>query len=191
MKKILVFDNYDSFTYNLVHYIEEIVGYKVDVYRNDQIPIEDIEKYDKILLSPGPGIPKDAGILIPLIQKYGATKSIMGVCLGHQAIAEAFGGSISNLSKVYHGVATPINITTDTEILFRDIPKNINVGRYHSWVVNDEDLPDCFTVTSRDEEGEIMGIHHNEFDVRGVQFHPESILTENGKKMMENWLKED
>ncbi len=191
MKKILVFDNYDSFTYNLVHYIEEIVGYKVDVYRNDQIPIEDIEKYDKILLSPGPGIPKDAGILIPLIQKYGATKSIMGVCLGHQAIAEAFGGSISNLSKVYHGVATPINITTDTEILFRDIPKNINVGRYHSWVVNDEDLPDCFTVTSRDEEGKIMGIHHNEFDVRGVQFHPESILTENGKKMMENWLKED
>ncbi len=191
MKKILVFDNYDSFTYNLVHYIEEIVGYKVDVYRNDQIPLEDIEKYDKILLSPGPGIPKDAGILIPLIQKYGATKSIMGVCLGHQAIAEAFGGSISNLSKVYHGVATPIKITTDTEILFKDIPKSINVGRYHSWVVNDEDLPGCFTVTSRDEEGKIMGIHHNEFDVRGVQFHPESILTENGKKMMENWLKED
>ncbi|MCW3786092.1 anthranilate synthase component II [Plebeiibacterium sediminum] len=191
MKKILVFDNYDSFTYNLVHYIEEIVGYKVDVYRNDQIPIEDVEKYDKILLSPGPGIPKDAGILIPLIQKYGSSKSILGVCLGHQAIAEAFGGSISNLSKVYHGVATPITITTDTEILFKDIPKNINVGRYHSWVVNDEDLPDCFTVTSRDEEGKIMGIHHNDFDVRGVQFHPESILTENGKKMMENWLKED
>ncbi len=191
MQKILVFDNYDSFTYNLVHYIEEIVGYKVDVYRNDQIPMEDIEKYDKILLSPGPGIPKDAGILIPLIKKYGPTKSILGVCLGHQAIAEAFGGSISNLSKVYHGVSTPITITTDTEILFKDIPKNINVGRYHSWVVNDEDLPGCFTVTSRDEEGKIMGIHHNEFDVRGVQFHPESILTENGKKMMENWLKED
>ncbi len=191
MKKILVFDNYDSFTYNLVHYIEEIVGYKVDVYRNDQIPLEDVAKYDKILLSPGPGIPKDAGVLIPLIQQYGPTKSIMGVCLGHQAIAEAFGGSISNLSKVYHGVATPIKITTDSEILFKDIPKNINVGRYHSWVVNEEDLPDCFTITSRDEEGKIMGIHHNEFDVRGVQFHPESILTENGKKMMENWLRED
>ncbi len=191
MKKILVFDNYDSFTYNLVHYIEEIVGYKVDVYRNDQISLEDVEKYDKILLSPGPGVPKDAGILIPLIQKYGPTKSIMGVCLGHQAIAEAFGGSISNLSKVYHGVATPITITTDTELLFKDIPKNINVGRYHSWVVNEEDLPDCFTITSRDEEGKIMGVHHNEFDVRGVQFHPESILTEHGKKMMENWLKED
>ncbi len=191
MKKILVFDNYDSFTYNLVHYIEEIVGYKVDVYRNDQIPLEDVEKYDKILLSPGPGVPKDAGILIPLIQKYGPTKSIMGVCLGHQAIAEAFGGSISNLSKVYHGVATPITITTDTELLFKDIPKNINVGRYHSWVVNEEDLPECFTITSRDEEGKIMGVHHNEFDVRGVQFHPESILTEHGKKMMENWLNED
>ncbi len=191
MKKILVFDNYDSFTYNLVHYIEEIVGYKVDVYRNDQIPLEDVEKYDKILLSPGPGVPKDAGILIPLIQKYGSTKSIMGVCLGHQAIAEAFGGSISNLSKVYHGVATPIIITTDTELLFKDIPKNINVGRYHSWVVNEEDLPECFTITSRDEEGKIMGVHHNEFDVRGVQFHPESILTEYGKKMMENWLNED
>jgi len=187
--KILVFDNYDSFTYNLVHYIEEIVGYKVDVYRNDQIPIEDVEKYDKILLSPGPGVPHDAGILIPLIQKYGPTKSIMGVCLGHQAIAEAFGGTIANLPKVYHGVATPINITSDDELLFNDIPKQINVGRYHSWAVIDEGLPSCFTVTSRDEAGQIMGIHHKEYDVRGVQFHPESILTEHGKKMMENWLK--
>ncbi|MCW3804383.1 anthranilate synthase component II [Plebeiibacterium marinum] len=190
MKKILVFDNYDSFTYNLVHYIEEIVGYKVDVFRNDQIPLEEIDKYDKILLSPGPGIPKDAGVLIPLIQKYGATKSIMGVCLGHQAIVEAFGGSISNLSKVYHGVATPIEITTDSEILFKDVPKTVNVGRYHSWVVNEEDLPDCFVITSRDEEGKIMGVHHKDFDVRGVQFHPESILTEHGKKMMENWLQD-
>lgn len=188
-KKILVFDNYDSFTYNLVHYIEEIVGYKVDVIRNDKIPLEEIDKYDKILLSPGPGIPRDAGILIPLIQKYGASKSIMGVCLGHQAIAEAFGGTISNLPKVYHGVATPISITTDTEILFDEIPKEVNVGRYHSWVVNEEGLPDCFTVTSRDDEGKIMGIHHKDYDVRGVQFHPESILTEHGKKMMENWLK--
>ncbi len=188
MKKILVFDNYDSFTYNLVHYIEEIVGYKIDVVRNDQIPLEELEKYDKILLSPGPGIPRDAGVLIPLIQKYGVTKSIMGVCLGHQAIAEAYGGSISNLPKVYHGVATKINIVSDSEVLFNDVPNEVNVGRYHSWVVNDEDLPDCFTVTSRDEEGKIMGIHHKEHDVRGVQFHPESILTEHGKKMMENWL---
>ncbi len=189
MKKILVLDNYDSFTYNLVHYIEEIVGYKVDVYRNDELPLEEIEKYDKILLSPGPGIPCEAGILIQVIQKYGATKSIMGVCLGHQAIAEAYGGSISNLPKVYHGVATPISIVDQEEYLFNDIPKEINVGRYHSWVVNDNDLPDCFSVTSRDEEGKIMGIHHNNHDVRGVQFHPESILTEYGKKMMENWLK--
>ncbi|WP_066633642.1 anthranilate synthase component II [Labilibacter marinus] len=188
-KKILVFDNYDSFTYNLVHYIEEIVGYKVDVIRNDKIPLEEIDKYDKILLSPGPGIPRDAGILIPLIQQYGASKSIMGVCLGHQAIAEAFGGTISNLPKVYHGVATPISITTDEELLFNEVPKEVNVGRYHSWVVNEEGLPDCFTVTSRDDEGKIMGIHHKEYDVRGVQFHPESILTEHGKKMMENWLK--
>lgn len=189
MQKILVFDNYDSFTYNLVHYIEEIAGCKVDVVRNDQIDIEEIEKYDKILLSPGPGIPRDAGILIPLIQRYGATKSIMGVCLGHQAIAEAFGGSISNLPKVYHGVATPIHITTESEVLFKDIPSDIHVGRYHSWAVNEADLPDCFAITSRDEEGQIMGIHHREYDVRGVQFHPESILTEFGKKMMENWLK--
>ena len=190
MKKILVFDNYDSFTYNLVHYIEEIVGYKIDVVRNDQIPLDEIEKYDKILLSPGPGVPCDAGILIQVIQKYAATKSIMGVCLGHQAIAEAFGGSISNLSKVYHGVATPIDIIADSEKLFEGLPKRVDVGRYHSWVVNQEDLPSCFTVTSRDKEGKIMGIHHNEFDVRGVQFHPESILTEHGKKMMENWLKD-
>jgi anthranilate synthase component 2 len=189
MQKILVFDNYDSFTYNLVHYIEEIVGHKVDVYRNDQISLEDIEKYDKILLSPGPGIPCEAGILIPLIKKWGATKSIMGVCLGHQAIAEAFGGTLANLSKVYHGVATAINITDDLEFLFNDIPKTIKVGRYHSWAVVDEGLPDCFEVTSRDEEGQIMGIRHKEYDVRGVQFHPESILTEYGKKMMENWLK--
>ncbi len=190
MKKILVFDNYDSFTYNLVHYIEEIVGYSVDVYRNDQIALDEIEKYDKILLSPGPGVPCDAGVLIPLIQRYGASKSIFGVCLGHQAIAEAFGGSISNLPKVYHGVATPITIVDDGEYLFDGIPKEICVGRYHSWVVNEQDLPACFTITSRDEEGKIMGIHHNEFDVRGVQFHPESILTEQGKKMMENWLKD-
>ncbi len=186
--KILVLDNYDSFTYNLVHYIEEIVGDKVDVFRNDQIPINEIEKYDKILLSPGPGIPEDAGILIDLIKKYGASKSIFGVCLGHQAIAEAYGGSITNLANVYHGIATPVSINDDKEYLFKDIPKNIQVGRYHSWVVQEQDLPDCFEVTSRDEEGKIMGIRHKQHDVRGVQFHPESILTEHGKEMMKNWL---
>ncbi len=186
--KILVFDNYDSFTYNLVHYIEEIVGYKVDVYRNDQIALDEIEKYDKILLSPGPGIPKDAGILIPLIQKYGPTKSIMGVCLGEQAVAEAFGGTISNLSKVYHGVATSVSVDSTKEYLFEGLPKEVNVGRYHSWVVNEEGLPDCLQVTSRDEEGQIMGINHKEYDVRGVQFHPESILTEHGKEIIKNWL---
>ncbi len=186
--KILVFDNYDSFTYNLVHYIEEIVGEKVDVFRNNQIPIADIEKYDKILLSPGPGIPEDAGILIDLIKTYGASKSIMGVCLGHQAIALAYGGSIANLPQVYHGIATPIVINDGDEYLFNGIPKNIQVGRYHSWAVQEEDLPSCFEITSRDEEGKIMGIRHKEHDVRGVQFHPESILTEHGKEMMKNWL---
>lgn len=186
--KILVFDNYDSFTYNLVHYIEEIVGEKVDVYRNDKIDIEDIEKYDKILLSPGPGVPHEAGILIDLIKKYGSSKSIMGVCLGHQAIAEAYGGQIANLPTVFHGIATPIDIIDKGEILFKDMPSKINVGRYHSWAVEDEGLPNCFEVTSRDDEGKIMGIRHKEHDVRGVQFHPESILTEHGKEMMKNWL---
>ncbi len=188
MKKILVFDNYDSFTYNLVHYIEEIAGYKVDVFRNDQITLEDVEKYDKILLSPGPGVPKDAGILIPLIKKYGASKSILGVCLGEQAIAEAYGGTISNLPKVYHGVATSVSIDNESEYLFKGLPQTIKVGRYHSWVVDEEGLPECFAITSKDEEGKIMGIHHKEHDVRGVQFHPESILTEYGKEMIRNWL---
>lgn len=188
MKKILVLDNYDSFTYNLVHYIEEIVGYKIDVIRNNQITLDEVAKYDKILLSPGPGVPPDAGILIPLVKKYGSSKSIMGVCLGHQGIAEAFGGAIVNLTKVYHGVATPITITDASEPLFKDVPKTLNAGRYHSWAVSEKDLPACFTVTSRDEEGEIMSIRHKEYDVCGVQFHPESILTEHGKTMMKNWL---
>lgn len=189
MENILIFDNYDSFTYNLVYYVEKTVERKVDVFRNDEIPLDDIENYDKILLSPGPGIPVESGILLDLIRTYYKTKSILGVCLGHQAIAEAFGGTLLNLDTVYHGVATPVHILNPDEPLFLDIPSHINAGRYHSWIVERNSLPDCFTINSEDEQGQIMGIAHKEYDVRGVQFHPESILTEHGLKMIENWLK--
>ncbi len=186
--KILVLDNYDSFTYNLVHYIEELLGEKVDVYRNDEIELESIVKYDKIVLSPGPGVPDEAGIMEDLIKRYAPTKSILGVCLGCQAIAEVFGGSIRNMNKVYHGVATPITVTDKDEKLFDEVPETFSAGRYHSWIVNRKDLPDDLTVTSVDEENEIMSLRHKTLDVRGVQFHPESILTENGKQMIKNWL---
>nr|WP_319400040.1 aminodeoxychorismate/anthranilate synthase component II [uncultured Carboxylicivirga sp.] len=187
--KILILDNYDSFTYNLVHYVEEIMNEKVDVYRNDQISIEEVANYDKILLSPGPGIPDEAGILKDVIKTYMSTKSILGVCLGCQAIGEVCGGSIRNLNKVYHGVATKVKVTSRDEYLFDSIADEFMAGRYHSWVVNEEDLPAELTITSRDEEGQIMGVCHKEYDVRGVQFHPESVLTENGKQMIRNWLK--
>ncbi len=186
--KILVLDNYDSFTYNLVHYIEELLGEKVDVYRNDEISLEDVAKYDKIVLSPGPGVPKDAGIMEDLIKEYAPSKSILGVCLGCQAIAEVFGGSIRNMNKVYHGVATPVKITDEEEPLFREVPATFPAGRYHSWIVNREDLPEELKVTSVDEEDEIMSLRHKTLDVCGVQFHPESILTEDGKQMIRNWL---
>lgn len=186
--KILVLDNYDSFVYNLVHYLGEMTDAQIDVFRNDEIAIEKVADYDKILLSPGPGIPDEAGILKEIIAKYGETKSIFGVCLGCQAIAEVFGGSLTNLDKVYHGVATPVNIIDKDEHLFNGIPTTLNVGRYHSWVVSDTDLPDTLSITSQDEQGQIMGVRHKQFDVRGVQFHPESILTEHGKKMIKNWL---
>lgn len=186
--KILVLDNYDSFTYNLVHYVEEIVDDKVDVFRNDEIALEEVGQYDKILLSPGPGIPDEAGILKELIKTYAPEKSILGVCLGCQAIAEVFGGSIRNLNKVYHGVGTPVTISTRAEYLFDGVPNTFTAGRYHSWVVNDEDLPKELVVTSRDEENQIMGLMHQEYDVRGVQFHPESVLTESGKQMIKNWI---
>lgn len=187
--KILVFDNYDSFTYNLVHLVEKITGEKVDVYRNDQITLEDVAVYDKIILSPGPGIPEEAGLLLPLIKEYASSKSILGVCLGHQAIAEAFGGKLINLSTVYHGVATPIKIlNADSEIL-NGLPGIIEVGRYHSWIVSDEGLPKELEVTARDENGYIMGLQHKEFDVQGVQFHPESVLTPDGEMILRNWLK--
>ena len=188
MKKILVIDNYDSFTYNLVHYIGNLTDDPLDVFRNDQIELDAIEKYDKILLSPGPGIPIEAGICLDLIKRYSPTKSILGVCLGHQAIAEAFGGKLINLDKVYHGVSTTIDILTPEDPLYQDIPEKLEVGRYHSWVVAKEGLPDCFEINCMDEKGIVMGISHKEYNVKGVQYHPESVLTEHGLKIVENWL---
>lgn len=186
--KILVFDNYDSFTYNLVQLIKEQSNAIVEVFRNDEIPLEAVKAYDKILLSPGPGIPSESGLLLPLIKEYAATKSIFGVCLGQQAIAEAFGGSLTNLSKVYHGIATPVELIAES-ILFEGLPTTFNVGRYHSWVVNESDLPSSLKVTSKDSEGYIMSLEHKEFDVKGVQYHPESVLTPEGAKIIANWLK--
>lgn len=188
MKKILVIDNYDSFTYNLVHYIETLTGNNPTVFRNDEIALDEVEAYDKILLSPGPGIPVDAGICIELIKRYAPSKSILGICLGHQAICEAFGGKILNLSDVYHGIATPVIITDLNEPLFRNIPATIIAGRYHSWIVSADDLPGCLTVTCKDETGMIMGISHKDYDVRGLQFHPESVLTEHGIDIIRNWI---
>ena len=185
--KVLVFDNYDSFTYNLVQIIERILTQKVDVIRNDQITLEEIEKYDKIILSPGPGIPEEAGILLDLIKKYAPTKSILGVCLGQQAIAEAFGGSLINLSEIYHGVATEA-IQTNEHKLFKDLPQTLEVGRYHSWAVNPENFPDELEVTSSDSKGMIMSLKHKTYDVHGVQYHPESILTPDGEQIIKNFL---
>lgn len=186
-KKVLVIDNYDSFTYNLVHLVNEL-GRDVEVWRNDKFELVDVEQYDKILLSPGPGIPEEAGLLLDVIRTYASTKSIFGVCLGQQAIAEAFGGSLLNLGRPMHGIATPIRVLDKNEVLFKDCPEVIKVGRYHSWVVSNEGLPDCFVVTATDDTNEIMALSHKTLDVRGVQFHPESVLTEYGKQMMQNWL---
>ena len=192
--KILVFDNYDSFTYNLVHLIEKIWQQKVEVYRNDELPLEKVKSFDKIVLSPGPGIPEEAGLMLPLIKEYASTKSILGVCLGHQAIAEAFGGRLENLSTVYHGVATPVRIgvrkTRAGSPLFEGLPDEIEAGRYHSWIVSDEQFPEELEVTARDEHNYIMGLQHRTYDVKGVQFHPESVLTPQGEKIMRNWLKQ-
>lgn len=186
--KILVFDNYDSFTYNLVQMIERITDQKVDVYRNDEISLEEIEKYDKIILSPGPGIPEEAGILLDLIKKYAPTKSILGVCLGQQAIAEAFGGNLINLSEIYHGVATSSKTTRENVKLFRNLPEEIEVGRYHSWAVNNENFPEELEITAVDNDGMIMALQHKTYDVHGVQFHPESILTPEGEMIIRNFL---
>jgi anthranilate synthase component 2 len=189
--KILVFDNYDSFTYNLVHLVQKIVKDKLEVYRNDQIPLEKVKEYDKIILSPGPGVPKEAGLLLPLIKEYAPTKSILGVCLGHQAIGEAFGGSLVNLSTVYHGVSTPVKIIKHEaeHDLFEGLPDAFEVGRYHSWIVNEKDFPKELDITARDDNGYIMALQHKTYDVQGVQFHPESVLTPDGETILRNWLK--
>jgi len=186
--KVLVLDNYDSFTYNLVQYIQEILGHKITVVRNDQIALEQVEEYDVIVLSPGPGVPSEAGIMPALIQRYAPTKCILGVCLGHQAIGEAFGGTIYNMQDVLHGVETPILVKDEQEVLFQHLPKQFTGGRYHSWVVSKTHLPDQLQITAEDEQGMIMGIRHKTYDVRGVQFHPESIMTEHGKQMLENYF---
>lgn len=189
MKRILVIDNYDSFTYNLVYYLRQCKGTDVDVYRNDRISMEEADRYDKILISPGPGIPVEAGICLDLIKHYGPVKSILGICLGHQAIAEAYGGKLINQREVHHGVSSKVKTMGGDEPLFTGLPDSIVAGRYHSWAVSKEDLPSCLTVTCEDDEGTIMGISHRSFDVRGLQFHPESVLTEFGHDIINNWVR--
>ena len=186
--KVLVFDNYDSFTYNLVQYLERVSNAKVEVHRNDKISLKAINAFDKILLSPGPGIPSEAGILLDVIREFAPKKSIFGVCLGQQAIGEVFGGKLVNLDTVYHGIATEMKIVKD-DLLFKGLPKKFKAGRYHSWVVAEKNFPPDLEITVKDENGYVMGLRHNKFDVRGVQFHPESILTEHGLQMIENWVK--
>ena len=185
--RILVIDNYDSFTYNLVHVVNELGHKEVDVFRNDKITLEEVAKYDKIILSPGPGIPSEAGIMLALIRKYAPTKSILGICLGEQAIGEAFGAKLNNMPDVFHGVDSDIKVTAE-DVLFKGIDKNFKAGRYHSWVVSAEDFPSELRITAVDNDGNIMAIAHKKFDVRGVQFHPESVLTPEGRKMINNWL---
>ena len=184
--KVLLFDNYDSFTYNLLHILREL-GVSTEVYRNDRIALDEVERFDKIILSPGPGIPEEAGILLPLIRRYAPHKSILGVCLGEQAIGEAFGASLENLSEVYHGVQTPVKLVAP-DYLFDGMEETLMVGRYHSWVVRSSSLPDCLTVTAEDGQGHIMALRHKTYDVHGVQFHPESILTPQGKRVVENFI---
>lgn len=184
---ILVLDNYDSFTYNLVHIIKALGYTNLEVHRNDKITLDEIQRFDKILLSPGPGIPSEAGILQDVIRTYAGKKSIFGVCLGHQAIGEVFGGTLTNLEKVYHGIASKTTIL-DKGVLFEGMPAEITTGRYHSWVVDTKNFPDILEITATDEQGKIMALKHKTLDLVGVQFHPESILTEFGQKMVQNWL---
>lgn len=187
MKTIAIIDNYDSFTYNLVHYLEDL-NTQVTVFRNDEFELEELHSFDKILLSPGPGVPDEAGLLKAVIAKYAETKSILGVCLGQQAIGEVFGGSLINLDKVYHGVATNVTQSVKDESLFEGLPNDFEVGRYHSWVVANADFPEVLEITSTDENGEIMSLRHKTLDIKGVQFHPESVLTPLGKQILENWV---
>ena len=186
--KILVLDNYDSFTYNLVYILRELND-QVDIFRNDKITLEEVGKYDKILLSPGPGIPSEAGILQDLVKEYGATKSILGICLGHQGIGEVYGATLENMTDVLHGISDTAFVTDDSERIFKGLPSEIKVGRYHSWTVMPETFTDNIRITALDEKGRVMGLSHNTFDVKGLQFHPESVLTEYGKEMLQNWLK--
>ncbi len=188
METILVIDNYDSFTFNLVHLLNE-TGHKATVWRNDKFALADINTFDKILLSPGPGIPSEAGLLLDIIRKYAPTKSILGICLGMQAIAEVFGAQLYNLSRPVHGRATSIEVLDKTENLFANCPVEFKVGRYHSWAVSNEDLPDKLKITAQDADGVIMALSHVSLNVKGVQFHPESVLTEHGKLLISNWLK--
>ena len=190
MMKLLVLDNYDSFTYNLVHLIDKIAKVDIDVFRNDKISVAKIAEYDKVVLSPGPGIPEEAGILKEVISKQYKQVPMLGVCLGHQAIGEVFGGKLVNLDRVHHGVATEIKMVKD-DYLFTGLPKSFMVGRYHSWVIDSLGEDSGFEITAVDGNGEIMAIAHKEYDIRGVQFHPESILTEYGEELMSNWLKHE
>ena len=185
MKKVFVIDNYDSFTYNLVHYLEEL-DCEVTVKRNDQFELDELETYPFILLSPGPGIPDESGLLKAAIERYAPTKKILGICLGHQAIGEVFGGSLINLNKVYHGIATPVRITEE-DLLFKGLPQSFEVGRYHSWVVASP-LPESLEATSVDDQGQLMSLRHKTYDVRAVQYHPESVLTPHGKNILANWI---
>ncbi|MDR3273112.1 MAG: aminodeoxychorismate/anthranilate synthase component II [Flavobacteriaceae bacterium] len=185
--KILIFDNYDSFTYNLVHLVKTLGCHDLDVFRNDRLELSEVEKYDKIILSPGPGIPSEAGLLLPLIEKYAPQKSILGVCLGEQAIGEVFGALLTNLDEVYHGVATQINII-EKDYIFDGLSFPFEAGRYHSWTVSRENFPECLTVTAEDSGKQIMALKHNRYDVHGVQFHPESILTPQGSIIIKNFL---
>lgn len=184
---IVIIDNYDSFTYNLSHLIKEL-GAEVTVYRNDKFTLDQLEVFDKIVLSPGPGIPSEAGLLLDVIKAYAGKKPILGVCLGHQAIGENFGGQLTNLSEVYHGVATPTTRIVE-DYIFEGLPEQIEVGRYHSWVVDQKDFPECLEVTSVSDEGFIMSLRHKEYDIRGIQYHPESVLTKDGRTILQNWLK--
>ena len=186
--KVLVIDNYDSFTYNLVHILRELgAGDQMKIVRNDEFELEEVEAYDHILLSPGPGLPKDAGLMPEVIKRYAPSKNILGVCLGHQGIGESFGATLLNLPQVYHGMVTPIEITKE-DSLFEGLPSSFDVCRYHSWVIEKGSLPDTMEITSVAENGNIMSIKHKEYNLRGVQFHPESIMTEHGKRIMQNWL---
>ena len=187
MKKLLIVDNYDSFTYNLHHLVKEIGGYDIEVHRNDKISLDEIERFDKIILSPDPGIPEEAGLLLPIIRKYAPIKSMLGVCLGHQAIGEAFGGKLENLAQVYHGLQTPIDIITE-DVLFNSLDNELFVGRYHSWVISRNNYPEVLEITAESKEKQIMAIRHKTYDVHGIQFHPESILTLQGKTIIENFL---